>query len=683
MLALRPVYLRLARLVLNLRKSAIRGRGDPSTAMNTIAPYKIRQMTLDATRWQVRLRSLLQSKPLQAANKNDLPGYLVTSTAPYNTDDIAEAERLDEASQAQATAGILAIAQNLREIETNPNITAPPELLIAVHGYNTEENGIRAWYSDIYRHIAQDDAQIREQQNLVFVGYRWSSERLSMRIGNLWANTRALPDVLQGALAMGGIIFLSYWLWTLLWHSSGNMNRVLIWGLQALFGGAIASIMVILTLLLLRITGYFRDVYRAINFGVPDLTELIRQIDQAVIELRAQDLRQQYSDVSEAMRQAKEQGDRYQKIQLNFLGHSMGALVITNVVRILSDVFDTRSISRDPGSEIGNTLSLGRLILASPDIPVLAIVSSRANGLMSSLRRFREAYLFSNEGDLALRVASTAANYISFPSRGQSHGHRLGSIALTNDVYSKGIINLSLLRQHYPIEENLCDALAKDPLDILNCLFITHSSGKGKGYVSLGDLFRDENCKDTHATLADLFTFFDCTDYKDFRLTLGQNGWRESSKTTTGLLTRAKQKRNLNLWDYVELVYDSLLGRRDVHGGYFNGEYSRQLIYRIGFLGFEGALNAISQESVAAEADDRLTALDVFDRCCADKGIQVYLSPLRYRVDVQGADLRQAKKEMLQTVNLAKKTDSQDKSWQALASSTPRPAPKSSIPLTS
>ena len=636
-------------------------------------------MTLDATRWRVRLRSLLNAKPLKVANKSDLPGYLVTSTAPYNTDDISDAEGVDDASQAQAKAGILAIAQNLRDIETNPEITAPPELMIAVHGYNTEENGIRAWYSDIYRHIAQDDAQIREQKNLVFVGYRWSSERLSMKLSNLWANARALPDTLQGALAIGVFVFVSYWLWTLLWHPPENINRGLSWGLQALFGGAIASIMVILTLLLLRITGYFRDVYRAINFGVPDLTELVRQIDQAVVELRAQDLRQQYSDLSEAIHQAKEQGDRYPKIQLNFLGHSMGALVITNVVRILSDVFDTHSIAKDPGPEIGNTLSLGRLILASPDIPVLSIVSSRANGLMSSLRRFREAYLFSNEGDLALRVASTAANYISFPSRGQSHGHRLGSIALTNDVYSKGVINLPLLRQHYPIEANLCDAAAKDPLDILNCLFITHSSGKGKGYVSLGDLFRDENRQSTYATLADLFTFFDCTDYKDFRLTLGQNGWRDSSKTTTGLLTRAKQKSNLKLWDYAELVYDSLLGRRDVHGGYFHGEYSRQLIYRIGFLGFEGALEAISQESIVAEAGDQQAALDVFDRCCADKGIQVYLSPLRYRVDVQGADFPQAKKEMLQTANIERKPASQFESRQ-MAKSTHRPASESSIP---
>lgn len=642
-------------------------------------------MTLDATRRRVNLRSLLSRKSLDAANQNDLPGYLVTSTAPYNTDDVADDRSLKESSVEQAKAGIRAIAQNLRDIESDPNIEAAPELLIAVHGYNTREEGVRAWYSDIYRHIAQDDEQIRAQKNQVFVGYRWSSERLSMLPGNWWLNVRALPITLQSILAAAVITFFGYWSWMLLWQPPEDMSRPLSWSLQAAIGLATASIMVVLTLLLLRITGYFRDVYRAINFGVPDLTELVRQIDRTVVELRAHDLRDRYPDVKEAIHQAKQQSDRYPKIQLNFLGHSMGALVLTNVVRILSDVFDSRSIVRDPGPEIGNTLSLGRLILASPDIPVLSIVSIRANGLMSSLRRFKEAYLFSNEGDLALRVASTAANYISFPSKGQSHGHRLGSIALTNNVYSKGVINLPLLRKHYPLETNLCDAVAKDPLDLLNCLFITHSTGKGekgegKGYLSLGDLFRDENKKSTHATLADLFTFFDCTDYKDFRLKLQPNGWRDSSKRKVGLLTRAKQKKNLQLWDYTQLVFDSLLGKRDVHSGYFHGEYSRRLIYRIGFLGFEGTLRAIAQESLAAEAGDKEAALAVFDRRCAEKGIQVYLSPLRYRVDVQGADFLAAKQEMLQTVNVEKQENIQCKPELESTNPTFRAASESSIP---
>ncbi|MGB7085741.1 MAG: hypothetical protein WBD47_09310, partial [Phormidesmis sp.] len=44
-------------------------------------------------------------------------------------------------------------------------------------------------------------------------------------------------------------------------------------------------------------------------------------------------------------------------------------------------------------------------------------------------------------------------------------------------------------------------------------------------------------------------------------------------------------------------------------------------------------------------------ALDEFDKRCRAKGIQVYLSPLRYRVDVQRtADIDKAKSQMLQTI---------------------------------
>ena len=637
-----------------------------STAMN-IAPYQIRKMILDRRGKRVKMYALPSRKPIKAENKDDLPGYFVKSTAPYNTD-IPDKKGPTAESEEQAEAGIQAIAQDLYNIQTNEAISAPPELLITVHGYNTAEHSIRAWYSEMYWHIADDDTFIHSRKNLVFVGYRWSSERLSIKWGHLWANMRALPDVPQALLALGMLTVLCslcYWGWIVFWDQPQGFNRWLATLLQIAFGGAIATTMTIVTLLLLRITGYFRDVYRAINFGVPDLTELIRQIDQEVIELRAEAMRVQDPslDEEESVHKAKEQSRTGPKIRLNFVGHSMGALVITNVVRILSDVFDSRSIKRNPGPEIGNTLSLGRLILASPDIPVLAIVSSRANGLVSSLRRFRETYLFSNEGDLALRLASTAANYISFPSKSQSHGHRLGSIALANGVYingvlhKKGVINLTALKKHYWPKRNLCDAVAADDLDLLQCLFITHSSGKdkkdGEGYLSLRDLFNRDN-RDTHATLADLFTFFDCTDYKDYRIQPTPVGGRSLSDKKVGLLTRAKHRKILRLWDYMGLVWDSIWGKRDVHGGYFYGAYSRQLIYRLAFLGFEGVLEAIAKEKIAIESSDREGALHVFDRQCEEKGIQVYLSPLRYRVDVQGKDLKESKRDMMRTVDIEK-----------------------------
>ncbi|MEM9152163.1 MAG: alpha/beta hydrolase [Cyanobacteria bacterium P01_F01_bin.3] len=613
-----------------------------------IAPFKIKQLRLDSSRLRVN------TKPVDKCSATDeFPAYLVISTAPHNIDE----EMPALPSLAETKEGLTAIATDLHRIQSDPTIHEAPELVIAVHGYNTEEKGIRAWYSDIYRYIAQDDKHIRHKRNLVFVGYRWSSERVSARPLHLWRNLRALPDVPQALLAIGLVFMLSYWGWSFLWEPLWNNQWTKLLGATVL-SKAVAVSVIILTLLLLRITVYFRDVYRAINFAVPDLTELVRQIDQAVIDLRVEDLRSHYPDYGDAMRQAKRiaqeeaMAEDTQKIKLNFLGHSMGGLVITNVVRILSDVFDRRSIAQNPVSDIGNTLSLGRLILASPDIPVLSIISSRANGLASSLRRFEEAYLFSNEGDLALRLASTAANYISFPSAKQNHGHRLGSVALTNNMAETGIVNLASLRENYPMSCPLGEAIAQGGIDILQCLYITHSSGKGDGYLSLGELFAREHVQTRRASLADLFTFFDCTDYKDYRLLLDANGRRTQSKCEVGLLTLAKRRKHLNLLDYIEIIFNCLCGRLDVHGGYFHGEYSRELMYRLAFIGFEEMLQAVAQNSQADYWPEYQPeeSLNLFDQQCANKGIQVYLSPLRYRVNVQGANIHTAKDEMMQTI---------------------------------
>ena len=648
-----------------------------------IAPFKIKRLTLDSAR--IRVNTRLISKEDDGCG-GDFPAYLVVSTAPHNIDEVMDPPTSD--SLAAAKRGLAAIAQDIHRIQSDPTITEPPELVIAVHGYNTEEEGIRAWYSDMYRYIAQDDRAIRARRNLIFIGYRWSSERVSVRPLQLWRNVRALPDVPQALLGAGLAFMLSYWGWTLFLEPLWKNNWAKLLG-ATLLSGAVAISVMIATLLLLRTTVYFRDVYRAINFGVPDLTELVRRIDQAVVNLRVAELRQKYPDYGDALREAQRMGSGAvadnghppQRIKLNFLGHSMGGLVITNVVRILSDVFDRNSIAQNPIPDIGHTLSLGRLILASPDVPVLSIISSRSNGLASSLRRFSEAYLFSNEGDLALRLASTAANYISFPSAKQSHGHRLGSVALIQTEVP-GIINLDALEEHYAPDKTLSQAIQDDPEDILKCLYITHSSGSGDGYLSLGEMFARERMQQRPASLADLFTFFDCTDYRDYKLMLAANGLRESSKGMTGLLTRAKYRKHLRLWDYLELIVDCLRGKLDVHGGYFHGKYSRELMYRLAFLGFGGMLAAIATEESSENGIQfrpdytrehkrepsadlteengqtwRLQALDDFDQRCRERGIQVYLSPLRYRVDVQGADAYSSKEDMLRTVQPASLKD--------------------------
>jgi hypothetical protein len=110
------------------------------------------------------------------------------------------------------------------------------------------------------------------------------------------------------------------------------------------------------------------------------------------------------------------------------------------------------------------------------------------------------------------------------------------------------------------------------------------------------------------------------------------------------LLTQAKRKRILQGVDYLALMLDIGLGRCNVHGGYFNGEFSQQLIYRLAFLGFEDMLK---HGSIPHSPQ---TALEAFHQKCAQLGIQAYLSPLRYRVHVEGQPLRVAKGEMLRKI---------------------------------
>ncbi|MFK8181946.1 MAG: alpha/beta hydrolase [Phormidesmis sp.] len=666
-----------------------------------IAPFRIEKRTLDTANIQVKTEPIGEAKSRHTSQTTKVAYYAVESTAPHNIDQPyqkPEGRKGKDRSWAQAHRGINAIAQDLHRIKSDPTIADDPELVIAVHGYNTSAKGVQSWYNDIFKHVAKDDAQVSQRRNLVFIGYRWPSEKILYEPSQLAKNLKALPGVPRMLLAFGLVLLglyvgdvvadvlrslefipantLTRWLLT---HALGELtlyNRLLeasiLLGMRLLMGVALMLTMIIVSLWLLRISVYFRDVYRAINFGVPDLTELIRQLDQALTNLEdAQDF-SYYAVPIDATRPADDRSHvSTGRVHLSFLGHSMGALVVTNTVRVISDVFDPSSIEQKPTANIGRTLRLSHLVLASPDIPVLAVVSSRSNGLAASLRRFDEAYLFSNEGDLALRLASTAANYISFPSAHHFHGHRLGSIAIRNDLYNKGIINLQALKQHYALSKPLNRAIKADKLDILKCLYITHQSGKkGKGYLSLKKLYAAEHQGKTHATVSDLFTFFDCTDYQDYRIKLTPNGMneRDPKDKMVGLLTRpARQKRQyLRVRDYLDIVWDTRKGL-NCHGGYFQGEFTRELMYRLVFLGFEKTLKAIAQEEAAkqnatkqnaeaaaghnpAVAVGQHEALAALHERCMEKGIQVYLSPLRYRVDVQGANVREAKSEMLAVV---------------------------------
>jgi len=595
------------------------------------------------------------SSKTSSQNAFPLPAYFVGSTAPNNVEDGVSLVPNPEPT-------IRKIARFLKAQEN-------PEILIAVHGYNialgefaTEQEsrkqgtGVKGWYQDIRNHIAEHCPNC--SNGLVMIGYRWPSEQVkgigNDTLGSKFSYARqSLPIALKviSILAIAVLVGLSIVAWVP--DLSSQISFTVI-GISLLTLATIA-ISIVFTLFILRIAGYFRDSYRANNFGVPDLIEFIRQLDK---EILGDDDPAVWSN---------------HRIKLSFIGHSMGEFVVTNAVRILSDVFDRRSIdsismgtasTKHPSAYIGSVFSLGRLVLASPDIPAETIVSGRANFLSSSLRRFEETYLFSNEGDMALKLASTAANYSSFPSRTREGGYRLGNVVVRSPLpwpYGSkgkgpseyGIVNLDLETGQLldvqpqgpnmgvePKKMKVPQARGNDPLNevevssYLKYLYVLDST-------SLID--RQKGILDTEQRpIAELFTVFDCTDYCEEV----KSDQPEGSSHKVGLLSHALRKPSLKFWDYLWLTVDYFSGKIDTHGGYFysappddsaqrsrpEATFSKQLIYGLACLGFK----ALLLNNGEASGDERAIALKEFSNQCQDHGIQVLLAAERYNQDVLG-----------------------------------------------
>ncbi|MFQ4140446.1 alpha/beta hydrolase [Nodosilinea sp. PGN35] len=574
-----------------------------------------------------------------------VPGYFVMSSAPPNIEEAQEASRQ---LQQQAEQGINEIADHLcrmMDMDAEGNTHGDAELVITVHGYNTNRKGVEAWYRDIFKYVNRHDGIVSASPNRVFIGYRWPSENVDLETKKIVEALGALPPVPRDLLITGGIAALALLLFELFNILQPSVLGFLV-ALTLVLLFALGMLMV--ALLVLRLVEYFRDYYRADNFGVLDLVELLRQIDQAIVQRTAAgkfSLSHSESEKRAAIAQSREIWTQasHNKVKLSFIGHSMGGFVVTNVIRILSDVFDSRSVTQQPCSDVGDVYRLERLILASPDIPVLTIVSSRANFLASSLRRFSESYLFSSEGDIALRIASTAANYIAFPSKTQERGYRLGNVALQNRTGSTndyGLINLEALDQHFPIEMPVGEAIAKSKENVMENLFLTAQRFYVGGVVTLASLFQRQAKRDsTQATVADFFTYFDCTDYTDIKYNLNDE---TCSAQPEGILTRALGRAVLKPIDYLLLTFDYATSRRDVHGGYFKAPFSRQLLYRLAFLGFSDYLDTLD--------GDRQVALSQLHMQCRGFKIQSYLSPMRYRVSVQGGNVEGTKTEMLNAI---------------------------------
>jgi hypothetical protein len=195
--------------------------------------------------------------------------------------------------------------------------------------------------------------------------------------------------------------------------------------------GTVLTVFVLwlLAFLLLRIVVYQRDRYRAIHYGAPDLAEFFWRLDAALSKSK----NCPPNLATESLRACQTT-----RINVNLVGHSMGCLMLVNMLRILSDRFgkdERRAIlpdtqeAADASDSIGDHFLLNSLILASPDIPLEFLREGRNNYVRSAIRRCSRIYLLCSDRDTVLRYLSTVGNWFSEPSI-QMSGMRLGNVYL-------------------------------------------------------------------------------------------------------------------------------------------------------------------------------------------------------------------------------------------------------------
>jgi len=241
----------------------------------------------------------------------------------------------------------------------------------------------------------------------VLIGYRWPSEGVFSI-----CSVRDTAKALFFTAAVGVLLLLlpllalspPGWHW-LVGGGSGPVAqalRPLFWPyasrvLAAALLGAGAL------LLVLRLSTYLRDRYRALHYGAPDLCEFVRDLE---IGLEATGVR----------------------VALDLVGHSMGCLTLVNAVRVMTEFFHRPGVeSRFLG--YGRAIQLRTLVLAAPDIPAALASPERNNYFLASLRRFAAVHVLSSDRDIVLKWASTLFNWASEP-RHDMAGRHLGNVFL-------------------------------------------------------------------------------------------------------------------------------------------------------------------------------------------------------------------------------------------------------------
>ena len=98
-----------------------------------------------------------------------------------------------------------------------------------------------------------------------------------------------------------------------------------------------------------------------------------------------------------------------------------------------------------------------------------------------------------------------------------------------------------------------------------------------------------------------MFSYFDCTDYVDLA---NDGGPARPLLTFAKWVKRTDPNAKLSWYSHLHLLYAYLFHhqRPNVHGGYFEGLLSQQLIYRLACLGYEDTVKAYGSDAAMWQA---------------------------------------------------------------------------------
>jgi hypothetical protein len=284
----------------------------------------------------------------------------------------------------------------------------PVPLTLRTHGYNSP---LRAFEAEVRRDAAAVGPAAVETfrpGERVYIGFHWPSEAV---LGASWLRDTARAMLLSPAVGFSLILLPALMLlrgeailgWLdARWPALATAAGVLIgpWTRPAVAACLLGAG---LFMLIVRLSNYQRDRYRALHYGVPDLGEFMRDLER---ELHPRRLR----------------------VRLDVVGHSMGCLTLINAFRIMSDYFHEPD---DEGNGLGrdDTYELRTLVLCAPDLPASMATPERNNYFLSALRRFAALHVFSSDRDIVLKWASSLVSWTSEPSI-EMAGRRLGNVLL-------------------------------------------------------------------------------------------------------------------------------------------------------------------------------------------------------------------------------------------------------------